>query len=108
MGDIQLRHGGAPEHHLKVLPLEAYHPRRLRPTSRSMSRFFILSRFSYFFFPRTIAISILIRPLVVYTFIGMIVNPRFSAFPAREAISFLWSKSFLVRSRTYPSGVLFG
>src|SRR3990167_3915033 len=64
--------------------------------SRSVSRFFILSRLSYFFFPFTSAISTFIFLPLLYTEIGTIVKFIFSL-PESVEISFFVSKSFLLR-----------
>src|SRR3990167_6121651 len=66
-------------------------------SSRSVSRFFMVSRLSSFFLPLTKAISTLIFLFLLYTEIGTIVKFIFSL-PASSVISFLVSKSFLLRS----------
>ena len=57
--------------------------------SLSVSRFFIVSRLSRFFFPLTKAISTLIFLPLLYTEIGTIVKLLFFSLPASSAISFL-------------------
>ena len=73
-------------------------PRMSRRISRSVSRFFIVSRLSNFFLPFTRAISTLIFLPLLYTEIGTIVKLLFFSFPANSLISLLVSKSLRLRS----------